>query len=108
MRLADVANRHSILQELKPAVMRFVGGEEPPDVIKTILYRGDFFGTPFARFAHAVMRGPSEWTVGERELIAAYVFDTINRVANTLDFTLPTPAQNRAAARMLLRFGYRV
>src|SRR4051794_39755317 len=42
-----------------------------PDVVKVTCYRHRFFGTPFADLVQAAMRGPSFWTVTERELFAA-------------------------------------
>jgi hypothetical protein len=36
-------------------------------------YRKAFFGQPHSAHTQAVMRGPSPWTVGERELFAAFV-----------------------------------
>ena len=47
-------------------------GPVSADVVKTMLYRPRVFGLPFTRVLHPVMRGPSPWTVGERELFAAY------------------------------------
>ncbi len=35
-------------------------------------YRSGFFGGPYTALLQPVMRGRSEWTVGERELFAAY------------------------------------
>lgn len=52
--------------------MRTVGRMEPPDVVKTLLYRPDFFGKPYSAAVQQAMRGPSDWTVGERELFAAF------------------------------------
>jgi hypothetical protein len=45
---------------------------DPPDVVRTLNYRSGFFGGPFSAMVQSVMRGPSAWTVGERELLAAY------------------------------------
>ena len=48
-------------------------GAEPPDVLKTLHYRPELFGRPFSDALNLAMRGPSEWSVGERELFAAFV-----------------------------------
>ena len=42
-------------------------------LVRTLLYRKQFFGQPHSHHTHEVMRGPSEWSVGERELFAAFV-----------------------------------
>lgn len=42
-----------------------------PDVVRTLLFRGDLFGSKM--MFQEVLRGPSPWTIGERELFAAYV-----------------------------------
>ena len=42
------------------------------DAQKTLMYRPRFFGRGFASAVHQVMRGPSPWSPGERELFAAY------------------------------------
>jgi uncharacterized peroxidase-related enzyme len=44
-----------------------------PDAAKLTFYRPDFYGTPMKRLTQEAMRGDSPWTVGERELMAAYV-----------------------------------
>jgi hypothetical protein len=46
---------------------------EPPDVLKTLHYRPDLFGRPFSDALELAMHGPSDWSVGERELFAAFV-----------------------------------
>lgn len=48
-------------------------GMSPSDMRKLLLYRGELFGDPISAAFQAVLRGPSEWSVGERELMAAYV-----------------------------------
>lgn len=73
MRLERVRNGHRLKHKLMLHVMRWMSGDEPPDVVKTMLYRPEFFGAPFSALVHDVLRGPSAWAVGERELFAAFV-----------------------------------
>ena len=50
-------------------------GHAPADavgVVKTLLYRPERFGEPFSEALDVAMRGPSEWTSGERELFAGF------------------------------------
>ena len=47
-------------------------GNEPLGVVKTILYRPELFGEAFSDALEAAMRGPSEWSAGERELFAGF------------------------------------
>ena len=42
-------------------------------VLKTLQYRSDLFGEPFSNALDLALRGPSDWTDGERELFAAFV-----------------------------------
>jgi AhpD family alkylhydroperoxidase len=46
------------------------------DVIKLVKYRSDFYGGPMSAVTHEAMRGPSTWSVGDRELMAAFVAKT--------------------------------
>ena len=43
------------------------------DVLCMLTYRPDLFGQPFSEALQDVMRGPSDWSVAERELFAAFV-----------------------------------
>jgi hypothetical protein len=52
--------------------MRLATGLEPPDVMKTLAYRPEIFGRAFAPLAHEVLRGESQWSVGELELFGAF------------------------------------
>ena len=45
---------------------------EPSGVLKTLHYRPELFGRPFSDALHQALRGPSDWTPGERELFAGF------------------------------------
>jgi len=72
MRLRNVSHGHSLTKKLLLRFIRLVSRLEPPDVVKTILYRPEFFGDRFSEMTQRVLRGPSFWTVGERELFASF------------------------------------
>jgi hypothetical protein len=72
MRLVCVEKGHRLPQKLLLALIRVVSRRKPPDVVKTLLYRPEVFGRPFSAILQEVLRGPSPWTVGERELFAAF------------------------------------
>jgi hypothetical protein len=44
-----------------------------PGPIATMSYRREYFGHAMSDAFQDALRGPSEWTVGERELFAAFV-----------------------------------
>ena len=48
-------------------------GEPVPDTTRTFSYRSELFGKPFTAGVHEMLRGPSNWSVGERELFGAFV-----------------------------------
>jgi uncharacterized peroxidase-related enzyme len=62
------------------AVIRLFSGQPLPDAAKLVFYRPDFYGAHAKAFTHEAMRGPSAWSVGDRELMAAYV-STVNKSA---------------------------
>ena len=55
------------------ALIRLVSGHPVPDAAKLVFYRPDFYGARMKELTHEAMRGPSAWSVGDRELMAAYV-----------------------------------
>lgn len=73
MRL-DILNRgYAPGTKLLFAVIRLVSRHPVPDAAKLVYYRPDFYGARAKEFTHEAMRGPSAWSVGDRELMAAYV-----------------------------------
>ena len=72
MRLRILDQGHDLPTRLTFAVARRMARAEVPEVIKVAAYRHRYFGTPFHVLVQDLMRGPSSWTVGERELFAAF------------------------------------
>lgn len=72
MRVRRVEHGHRLKQKLMLVLIRLLGGRRVPDVVKTLMYRPEFFGRAQCGWTQAVMRGPSDWSVGERELFAAF------------------------------------
>jgi hypothetical protein len=73
MRLANVERGDGLSSRLLYGFVHLVSGHRAPDVVRTLRYRRHLFGAPHSAHTQAVMRGPSEWSVGERELFAAFV-----------------------------------
>jgi hypothetical protein len=73
MRLAALDSGHTLGQKAMFVMMRIMTRVPVPDVVKTLMYRPDFFGAPMGEVFQAAMRGPSDWTVAEREMMASYV-----------------------------------
>ena len=72
MRLAVIDHGHAPDEAAVLAMIRERSGAEPLGVVKTLLYRPELFGRPFSEELDRVMRGPSEWSPGERELFAGF------------------------------------
>jgi hypothetical protein len=64
---------HGPAEQAALDAIRAERGAEPVDVIKALLYRPELFGGPMSEALEEVMRGPSDWSAGERELFAAFV-----------------------------------
>jgi len=73
MRLDCVDTGHDPLEAQVLDLIRTQRGAEPPDVLKTLHYRPELFGRPYSDALDLAMRGPSDWTDGERELFAGFV-----------------------------------
>jgi hypothetical protein len=71
MRLRAVTRGESLRHRMIFAMFLLLQRRRAPDVVRTLLFRGEFFGSRM--MFQEVLRGPSPWTVGERELFAAYV-----------------------------------
>lgn len=92
MRLQILDSGHSFGTKLLFALIRTVSRQPVLDVIKLVKYRADFYGNPMSAVTQEAMRGPSEWSVGDRELMAAFIAKT-----NQCDFC--TKAHSAVAQR---------
>jgi hypothetical protein len=72
MRLKKVHTGHRFGDKAMLGLMQVVMGHAP-GVVRTLRYRKEYFGRPFSELTQQVMRGPSPWSVGEREIFAAFV-----------------------------------
>ena len=73
MRLAILDSGHGFGTKALLALIRAASRQQVLDIIKLVKYRPDFYGKPMQRVTHEAMRGPSAWSVGDRELMAALV-----------------------------------
>jgi len=80
MRLEVLNRGYSPGARLLFALIRLFSRHPVPDAARLVFYRPDFYGSRAKEFTHEVMRGPSAWSAGDRELMAAYV-STVNESA---------------------------
>jgi AhpD family alkylhydroperoxidase len=73
MRLTILERGHGIGSKVLFAIIRTASRQPVLDIIKLVRYRPDFYGKPMGAVTHEVMRGPSTWSVGDRELMAAVI-----------------------------------
>ena len=73
MRLQVLNNGYGPGTKLLFALIRLFSRHPVPDAAKLVFYRPEFYGSWAKEFTHEAMRGPSGWSVGDRELMAAYV-----------------------------------
>ncbi|WP_217603339.1 carboxymuconolactone decarboxylase family protein [Chitinophaga sp. GbtcB8] len=73
MRLEILNSGYRFGTKLLFGIIRLFSGYPLPDAARLVFYRPGFYGDPAKNFTHRAMRGPSAWSVGDRELMAAYI-----------------------------------
>ena len=76
MRLKILNSGYGFGAKVLFAFIHAVSRQPVPDAARLVFYRPDFYGAPMKEFTHEAMRGPSAWSVGDRELMAAFVSKT--------------------------------
>src|SRR5579859_2571691 len=76
MRLRILEKGHNLGTKFLFALIRTASRQPVLDVIKLVKYRPDFYGSPMSDVTQEAMRGPSPWSIGDRELMAAFVATT--------------------------------
>jgi AhpD family alkylhydroperoxidase len=71
MRLDILDRGHRLHTKAIMALIRVFSGHPVVDAVKLAFYRPNFYGG--GPLTHEAMRGQSDWSVGDRELMAAYV-----------------------------------
>jgi uncharacterized peroxidase-related enzyme len=71
MRLEILDRGHRVRTKALLKLIRLVSRQPVVDAVKLALYRPDFYGG--GDLTHEAMRGPSDWSIGDRELMAAFV-----------------------------------
>ncbi len=77
MRLAILDHGHGVQAKAMFALIRVFSGHPVVDAVKLALYRPSFYRG--GGLTQEAMRGPSDWSVADRELMAAFV----SKVNNT-------------------------
>jgi AhpD family alkylhydroperoxidase len=73
MRLGEIDRGDSLANRLFISFISMISGMRLPDAARVAFYHKDFFGVPMGAWTQAAMRGPSAWSIGDRELMAAMV-----------------------------------
>jgi uncharacterized peroxidase-related enzyme len=73
MHLRVLYDAQRLRARLALGAMRTATRMDPDAVARVSLYRPSFFGRHFLELVASVLRGPSEWSPGERELLGALV-----------------------------------
>jgi uncharacterized peroxidase-related enzyme len=127
MRLAILDSGHRLGTKILFALIQTLSRQPIAGPVKLIMYRPDFLGVHLKELTHEAMRGTSAWSVGDRELMAAFVsklneceycmkahtavaaraYQDGERVSAVLDDleTAPVEEPLRATLRMLRKLG---
>lgn len=73
MRLPEIDGGDSFKNRLLIGFISIISGMRLPDAARVAFYHKNFFSAPMGAWTQAAMRGPSPWSIGERELMAAIV-----------------------------------
>src|SRR5882757_10073989 len=73
MRLAEIDRGDSFGSRLLINMISMVSGMRLPDAARVAFYHKDFLAGVLGAWTHPTMRGPSPWSIAERELMAAMV-----------------------------------
>ena len=76
MRLKILTSGYGFGTKVLFALIHAVSRQPVPDAAKLVFYRPDFYGAPMKEITQEAMRRPSAWSVGDRELMAAFVSQT--------------------------------
>jgi uncharacterized peroxidase-related enzyme len=73
MRLGEIERGDSLGSRFLIRMTSMVSGMRLPDAARVAFYHKGFVAGPLGAWTQATMRGPSSWSIGERELMAAMV-----------------------------------
>lgn len=73
MRLPEIDRGDTLRSRALIRLITIMLGARLPDAARVAFYHRDFAGKEFGEWTQHTMRGPSAWSVGERELMAAMV-----------------------------------
>jgi uncharacterized peroxidase-related enzyme len=76
MRLQVLDSGHGFGTKALFAMIQTLSRQPVLDVVKLVKYRPDFYGEPMSAMTQEAMRGPSAWSVADRELMAAFIAKT--------------------------------
>jgi uncharacterized peroxidase-related enzyme len=73
MRLPEIESGDGLSNRLLIRFISVASRMRLPDAARVAFYHKDFFGKPMGAWTQTAMRGPSPWSVTERELMACMV-----------------------------------